>query len=227
MNYNNEQIELALLEMMVVEAATASTGNKALALITKIRTKIKESNTEALYNPPSMRFFDKVLTKIQKAKIDDDINFYPMIDLKYFTDSIKLLEQAVNAFNSEKLDENALAKVKLNLERIYRQDAKKRHSVPVSQLRLDKFTKEREAFIDSTKDGKLVKLFDTIEKDINKLSSSEERFPGEVTYLNKLASAASLVSSRLVSYINLYKQDLTNVRKYLDRKAKSVENDAE
>lgn len=223
MDYNNERIDLALLEMYTVEAASASIGNKTLALINNIRAKIKEGNTEFIFNAETGRTIDKVLKKLQKVKIKKDISFYPMVDIKYFKDSIKLLEQSVHAFKSEKLDENALAKVKLNLERIYRQDNKKRHTIPLSELKIDKFIKERQEFIDSTKDGNLVKLLDEVEKEIKSLSSSEERFPGEVKYLNSLASATSLVSSRLISYINLYKQDLKNIENY----AKSQENVAE
>lgn len=223
MDYNNERIELSLLEMEVFEAATATVGNKALSIINNLRAKIKEGNTEFIFNAETGRFIDKVLKKLQKAKIKKDISFYAMIELKYFTDSIKLLQQAVQAFKSEKLDENALAKVKLNLERIYRQDNKKRHTIPLSDLKIDKFIKERQEFIESTKDGKLTSLLDEIEKDIKTISNSEERFPGEVKYLNKLASATSLISNRLISYINLYKQDLKNVETY----AKSQANVAE
>lgn len=227
MDYNNERIELALLEMYTLEAATASVGNKTLALINNLRAKIKEGNTEFIFNAATGRTIDKVLKKLQKAKINKDISFYSMVDIKYFKDSIKLLEQSIHAFKSEKLDENALAKVKLNLERIYRQDNKKRHTIPLTELKLDKFIKERQEFIESTKDGKLVSLLTDIEKEISTIANSEERFPGEVAYMNKLASVTSLLSSRLVSYINLYKQDLTNVRNYLEHEAKSVENEAE
>ena len=220
MDYNNERIELALLEMYTLEAATASVGNKTLALINNLRAKIKEGNTEFIFNAATGRTIDKVLKKLQKAKINKDISFYSMVDIKYFKDSIKLLEQSIHAFKSEKLDENALAKVKLNLERIYRQDNKKRHTIPLNELKIDKFIKERQEFIDSTKDGNLVKILDEVEKEIKSLSSSEERFPGEVKYLNSLASATSLVSSRLISYINLYKHDLKNIENY----AKSQEN---
>ncbi len=223
MDYNNERIELSLLEMEVFEAATATVGNKALSIINNLRAKIKEGNTEFIFNAETGRFIDKILKKLQKAKIKKDISFYAMIELEYFTDSIKLLQQAVQAFKSEKLDENALAKVKLNLERIYRQDNKKRHTIPLNDLKIDKFIKERQEFIESTKDGKLVSVLDEIEKDIKNISNSEERFPGEVKYLNKLASATSLISNRLISYINLYKQDLKNVETY----AKSQANVAE
>lgn len=223
MDYNNERIELALLEMYTLEAATASVGNKTLALINNLRAKIKEGNTEFIFNAATGRTIDKVLKKLQKAKINKDISFYSMVDIKYFKDSIKLLEQSIHAFKSEKLDENALAKVKLNLERIYRQDNKKRHTIPLSELKLDKFIKERQEFIESTKDGKLVSLLTDIEKEISTIANSEERFPGEVKYLNSLASATSLVSSRLISYINLYKQDLKNIENY----AKSQENISE
>lgn len=224
MDYNNERIDLTLLEMYTVEAASASIGNKTLALINNIRAKIKEGNTEFIFNAETGRTIDKVLKKLQKVKIKKDISFYPMVDIKYFKDSIKLLEQGVHAFKSEKLDENALAKVKLNLERIYRQDNKKRHTIPLSELKLDKFIKERQEFIESTKDNKLVKLFDEVEKEVKSLSSSEERFPGEVKYLNNLASATSLVSSRLISYINLYKQDLKNIENYAKSQADVVED---
>lgn len=224
MDYNNERIDLALLEMYTVEAASASIGNKTLALINNIRAKIKEGNTEFIFNVETGRTIDKVLKKLQKVKIKKDISFYPMVDIKYFKDSIKLLEQGVHAFKSEKLDENALAKVKLNLERIYRQDNKKRHTIPLSELKLDKFIKERQEFIESTKDNKLVKLFDEVEKEVKSLSSSEERFPGEFKYLNNLASATSLVSSRLISYINLYKQDLKNIENYAKSQADVVED---
>lgn len=224
MDYNNERIELSLLEMEVFEAATATVGNKALSIINNLRAKIKESNTEFIFNAETGRFIDKVLKKLQKAKIKKDISFYAMIELKYFTDSIKLLNQAVQAFKSEKLDENALAKVKLNLERIYRQDNKKRHTIPLSDLKIDKFIKERQEFIESTKDGKLVSLLDEIEKDIKNISNSEDRFPGEVVYLNKLASVTSLISNRLISYINLYKQDLKNVETYAKSQADVAED---
>ncbi len=224
MDYNNERIELSLLEMEVFEAATATVGNKALSIINNLRAKIKEGNTEFIFNAETGRFIDKILKKLQKAKIKKDISFYAMIELKYFTDSIKLLQQAVQAFKSEKLDENALAKVKLNLERIYRQDNKKRHTIPLSDLKIDKFIKERQEFIESTKDGKLTSLLDEIEKDIKTISNSEERFPGEVTYLNKLASATSLLSNRLISYINLYKQDLKNVETYAKSQADVAED---
>lgn len=224
MDYNNERIELSLLEMEVFEAATATVGNKALSIINNLRAKIKEGNTEFIFTAETGRFIDKVLKKLQKAKIKKDISFYAMIELKYFTDSIKLLQQAVQAFKSEKLDENALAKVKLNLERIYRQDNKKRHTIPLSDLKIDKFIKERQEFIESTKDGKLVSVLDEIEKDIKNISNSEERFPGEVKYLNKLASATSLISNRLISYINLYKQDLKNVETYAKSQADVAED---